>query len=311
MRKQTQSRGMFLALFVSIVSLVLLAACAGESGKPGLPGNPGAPGNPGLPGPQGPAGPPGPPGQPGLPGLPGNPGEPGLPGDAGYPGPAGEQGDPGVSPGASVSTDTVAYLDGGLTIRGAGFQPFERIAVYFDMQGSKKDANLGFADANGGGAWVVTLDAPLTDISGVGNNVDRLLALDAVTLAARGVEGSAGSAAVVVQSSKPAPVIRPAPPAVAVGVSLTAGCVVSGSDITLLGAGFKAGEAVNAFALAGVSGADKAPKRTSIGSSPANDNGAVKIVTTITLDAGLYSAAAYGIRGSEATAPLHVVGDKC
>jgi len=179
------------------------------------------------------------------------------------------------------------------------------------MQGSKKDANLGFADANGGGAWVVTLDAPLTDISGVGNNVDRLLALDAVTLAARGVEGSAGSAAVVVHSSKPAPVIRPAAPAVAVGVSLTAGCVVSGSELTLLGAGFVAGEAVNAFALTGVSGADKAPKRTSIGSSPANDNGAVKIVTTITLDAGLYSAAAYGIRGSEATAPLHVVGDKC
>jgi len=311
MRKQTRKRGMVLTLVVSLVSLVLLAACAGSAGNPGLPGNPGNPGEPGLPGPQGPAGPPGPPGNPGLPGNAGNPGEPGLPGAPGLAGPSGPAGPAGVSPGASVAVSgNPVYLDQGLTIWGSGFRPFERIQVFFDLQGSR-DPNLGFADANGGGAWQVTVDGALTEISGVSREQQRLLALDAVSVAALGVEGSMGSTPVLIAAEKPPVIIRPQPDPVAVSVSLVAGCVVQDSDITMWGAGFQAGEAVNVFAITGTSGAENAPVRTSIASGPANANGAVSLVSTITLEPGLYTAAAFGIRGSEATAPLVVVGDKC
>lgn len=292
----------------SVFALLFLAACQGPPGKPGLPGNPGEPGNPGNPGPQGPVGPVGPPGIPGLPGNPGNPGEPGLPGEAGLPGPTGPQGPPGVSPGAGVSISSdVIYLDQGLTIRGSGFQPFEPIQVYFDLQGGR-DPNLGFETANGGGAFELVLGAPLSAISGVSRTQDQLLALDAVTVMVQGADRSFASAPAKVEAEKPAEVIRPLPPPVTVDASLTASCVMAGSEVTIMGSGFKPGEASNFFLVTGAQ-ADGAPVQSSIGSAVANDRGA--LMAEIGIDAetepGLYGIKVAGIRGTEASAPILIV----
>ena len=151
---------------VAALALLSLTACQGPPGKPGLPGNPGEPGNPGNPGPQGPYGAPGPPGAPGLPGNPGEPGHPGLPGLPGLPGP---QGPPGNSPRAALTIDSDyfyfdrdyhVYLDQGLTIRGSGFLSFEPVQVYIDLM-DVRDPNLGFATANGSGAFELVIEGPL------------------------------------------------------------------------------------------------------------------------------------------------------
>ncbi len=308
---QKAPRGIILVMLVSVLSVLFLAACAGEPGKPGLPGNPGAPGNPGNPGPLGPQGPGGPAGAPGLPGNPGNPGEPGLPGEAGLPGPRGPQGHPGISPGAgaAVSSNPV-YLDQGLTIQGSGLRPFEPVQVFFDLQ--VIDANLGFATANGGGAFELVIPAPLSGVSGVDRFRSQILALDAVSVGIKGADGSLASTPVKVAEEAPVPVIRPPAPAVTIDAALVGSCAVQGSSFTVWGSGFKAGESTNIF-LVTDSSADGAPVQSGIGTAQANSRGAIRADITITADPGLYGIKAAGIRGTEATAPLAVLatGDKC
>ena len=297
-------------MLVSILSVLFLAACAGNPGEPGLPGNPGAPGNPGNPGPQGPAGPPGPPGVPGLPGNPGSPGEPGLAGDPGLPGPQGPQGIAGISPGAGVSVSSnPVYLDQGLTVWGSGFQPFEPVQVFLDLQGGN-DPNLGFATANGGGAFELSLAGPLTAISGVTRTNDTLLAIDAVTVMVRGADGSMGSTPVAIHAEMPDPVIRPPAPPVTVDASLVAGCVVQGMSATVWGSGFKPGEIANIF-LVTDSQTNGAPVQSAVGSSVASSRGTIQADITITADIGVYGLKAAGIRGTEATAPLVVNALTC
>lgn len=303
-------RGITLVMLVSILSVLFLAACAGESGKPGLPGSPGAPGNPGNPGPQGPAGPGGPPGAAGLPGSPGNSGAPGLPGEPGLPGGPGPQGPAGVSPGAGVAvSNNPVYLDQGLTIWGSGFRPFEPVQIFFDLQG-EPDPNLGFANANGGGAFELTLSAPLSAISGVSRQQDVLLALDAVTVNVRGADGSVGSTPVKVMAEQPSPIIRPPAEPVTVDASLIAGCVVQGSSLTVWGAGFVPTEPVNIFIVTD-SQTNGAPVQSTVGSATVTSRGALRADITINADLGLYTLKAAGIRGTQATAPLVVVADKC
>lgn len=295
-------------VLVSVFALLFLAACQGPAGKAGLPGNPGEPGNPGNPGPQGPPGPPGPPGIPGLPGDPGNPGEPGFPGEPGLAGPTGPQGPPGVSPGAGVViSSNPVYLDQGLTIWGSGFQPFEPVQVYFDLQGGR-DPNLGFATANGGGAFEVVVSGPLSDVSGVARTMDQLLALDAVTVMVQGADRSFASTPAKVMAETPGVIIRPPAPPVTVDASLTAGCVMAGSEVTILGSGFKPGEASNFFLVTGAQ-ADGAPVQASIGSAVANDRGALMAEIAIDegTEPGLYGIKVAGIRGTEASSPLLVV----
>jgi hypothetical protein len=83
---------------------------------------------------------------------------------------------------------------------------------------------------------------------------------------------------------------------------------MAGSDIAILGSGFKPGEAANFFLVTG-SQADGAPVQSSIGSAVANDRGALQADIEIGEDTepGLYGIKAAGIRGTEATAPLLVV----
>ena len=177
MTTEITKRALVCAVLVSILSLVVLAACAGAPGKPGKPGLPGLAGDsgkpgkpglaglpglqglkgdPGLPGKPGLQGPPGEPGKPGLPGLPGAPGEPGNPGLPGDPGKPGLQGSPGIAPHANVrSAGSTLYLDGIADIWGSGFQKFEPVTVYIDLETEGASIVLGSTDADAGGAWQV------------------------------------------------------------------------------------------------------------------------------------------------------------
>jgi hypothetical protein len=215
-----------------------------------------------------------------------------------------------VSPGAGVAVSgNPVYLDQGLTIWGSGFQPFEPVQVFFDLQG-EPDPNLGFANANGGGAFELSLSAPLTAISGVTRQQSKLLALDAVTIMVKGADGSIGSTPVKVQAEPSPPVIRPPAEPVTVDASLVAGCVVQGMSLTVWGAGFVPGEVTNVF-LVTDSQTDGAPVQSAVGSASASSRGAFSADITITVDVGLYALKAVGIRGTEATAPLAVLADKC
>ena len=296
---------------VTVFTLLFLTACQGPPGKPGLPGNPGEPGNPGNPGPQGPHGAPGPPGAPGLPGSPGEPGHPGLPGRPGLPGP---QGPPGNSPRAAltISSDNYVFLNQSLTLRGSGYQSFEPVQVYIDLEGGP-DPNLGFATANGSGAFELVIEGHLGDIPGIDRTRDTLLSLDAVTVMARGADGSIATTPAHIRDERPIGILRPVPPPVTVDATLFASCAIIGNSATVWGAGYKPGEVTNIFLITG-STAEGAPIQSLVGSAVANDRGAFKAIIEIEesigdsdIGPGLFALRSAGIRGTEATAPLMVV----
>lgn len=301
---------------VSSLLLLLLTACQGPPGKPGLPGNPGEPGNPGNPGPQGPYGQPGPPGAAGLPGHPGEPGHPGILGLPGLPGLPGPQGPPGNSPRAAVTIDRIdIYIDWGddLTIRGSGFHPFEPVQVYIDLEGGP-DPNLGFATANGSGAFGLVLEAPLGAIPGIDRTRDTLLSLDAVTVMARGADGSLASAPARIADMPFYHWHPPLPPAT-VDAKLVASCAIIGEEATVWGSGSKPGEAMRIFLITG-SRADGAPVQSLVGSAVANSRGAFQATIEIEesigdtdIEPGLFALKSAGIRGTEATAPLLVISE--
>ena len=311
---------------VTVLALFSLMACQGPAGKPGLPGHPGEPGNPGNPGPQGPYGPPGPPGAPGLPGSPGEPGHSGLPGIPGLPGPPGPpgnssraaltiDGDDLVNLGRDwnyLNSDDHIFLDQGLTIRGSGFRSFEPVQVYIDLMGVR-DPNLGFAAANGSGAFELVLEAPLNDIPGIERTLDALLALDAVTVLARGADGSIATTPASIREWTPIVVFRPQPPPPPVDAKLLAGCAIIGNAATVWGSGSQPGEPMRVFLITG-SLADGAPIQSPVGTAVANSRGAFKATIEIEesignsdIEPGLFALKVAGIRGTEATAPLVVV----
>ena len=318
-----------IAGLVSSLLLLLLTACQGPPGKPGLPGNPGEPGNPGNPGPQGPYGQPGPPGPPGLPGNPGEQGHSGLPGLPGLPGP---QGPPGDSPRTALTvdghdlvnfgfghffylnSDDHIFLDQGLTIRGSGFGSFEPVQVYIDLH-EVRDPNLGFATANGSGAFELVVEDPLWYISGIDRTRDTLLALDAVTIMARGADGSVATTPASIREWTPFAVIRPAPPPPRVDASLFASCAIIGEEATVWGSGSKPGEEMRIFLVTG-SRADGAPVQSPVGTAVANSRGAFQATIEIEesigdsdIEPGLFALKSAGIRGTEATAPLMVISE--
>ena len=258
-------RSVLLAVLISMFSMMVLAACAGEAGKPGLPGPPGNPGNPGLPGLQGPQGDPGDPGAPGLPGAPGAPGKPGLPG---LQGPRGLTGSPGVSPDSAVAVaGGTLYLDGTATIWGSGFEKFEPVTVFIDIDNRpdvSKGVNLvvGTATADEGGAFSISADAAeyTSKVSfqpdtfrGEPNLAQRMFdgvrAGAVFSLVAQGEDGTRASTPVAIKSQSP---IQPPPPATPVQGSILVGStgqdgrfinglVGEGGDIMIIAVGFDAG----------------------------------------------------------------------
>ena len=261
-------RSVLLAVLISMFSMLVLAACAGPAGKPGLPGPAGLAGNPGLPGLQGTAGEPGAPGKPGLPGAPGQPGQPGLPGLVGS---RGLTGSSGVSPdSAIVVAGGTIYLDGSATIWGSGFEKFEPVTVFVDIdnrQDVSKGVNLvvGTATADEGGAFsIVANGAEYTskvsfepdtfrDVPNLAQRMaDGVRAGAIFSLVAVGEDGTRASTPVAIKAQSP---LVPPPPAAPVKGSIMVGSIgqdglfinglaAEGAEVTIIGAGFDAGALV-------------------------------------------------------------------
>lgn len=255
-----------LGVLISMFSMMVLAACAGDPGLPGLPGPPGSPGNPGLPGLQGVGGEPGNPGKPGLPGAPGAPGKPGI---AGLEGPRGATGSAGVSPSAAVAlVGGTIYLDSTAVIMGSGFGSFEPISVFIDIDNNQNVARgvnliVGVATADDAGVFRIeasgftdaTVFTPDT-FRGTDNLGKRFAtgvkAGIVFSLVAQGDDGSRASTPILVKAASP-PVPPPAPApvlgSVLVGSTAADGSFVNalipeGGDITLIAAGFNAGDLI-------------------------------------------------------------------
>jgi len=204
-----------------------------------------------------------------------------------------------------MTSSPIVYLDEGLVIVGSGFQPFEPVQVFFDLGGANT-ANLGFADSNQGGAWVLNI-ADVGAVSRVGRIRDGLLGASAVSVRAKGADGSAASAPVMVQESAPEPVFLPHPQLPSPATSLVVGCAEPGSTVTLTGAGYDPNTSISVLVITG-SASGGAPIRASLGSARANDTGAFTTDAMISLDVGLYTVEALGTDKNFATAPLQVLG---
>lgn len=303
MSKYLMSRRIALGMLVTMVSVLLLAACQGDPGKPGNTGAAGNPGFPGEPGPQGAPGLPGFPGEPGIagnPGAPGNPGKPGAPGKPGFPGPAGPPGEA-TSPGASIMVASpVIFLDKGLMIAGSGFRAFEAVEVFFELGGVQP--SLGFAQADAGGAWTLTVTR-LDEIRKIKTAVTKLTGSPVVTLMAEGVDGSKGSTPVMAVAESP-PVAVVEPPSV--GASVVAGTVEQGGTITVTVAGFGDGEGITLLLTTGVN------QKPRIGVINAGPTGAATkdILLRSIYGPGVYTLEAIGSSGTLATAAVIIVADK-
>ena len=336
-----------LVLMVSMFSLMLLAGCEGKAGKPGLSGNPGAPGAAGLPGPQGAQGVPGPSGQSGFPGNPGNPGAPGLPGLQGVEGPQGLPGRDGANSGTGLMINPPQfYLDQGVTVAGAGFQPFEPVLVYLSVgpsldcienalaggvgTGAGSGTERGWAacnpglpnlvgspiNSNGGGAWTLSIDN-LSDLGGITKWKSLLLHNGVVTVMAEGADGSvAATPAMVLGDATPPPPAPPVeeedtgPPPTSVGSSLTGGSVVENGTLTVWGSGFQPNEIVTFLGISGATDLNL-PIRNKIGSARATASGAFSGTITLTgsFPPGFYTVEAIGLLNSYTTAAIEVVAE--
>lgn len=279
-----RARGVAAALLSSVLFIVLVA-CTGDPGLPGLPGEPGNPGNPGASGPQGE------PGEPGLPGAPGNPGNPGPPG---APGPGGANGAPGadaVSPAARIvlSKSTIGAAGDPFSVWGSGFRIGEPVTLVLQVDDSRQIILGGGRgaqiSANASGAFSMSFD-------NVGGST-----VGYKTLWANGEDGSSASA--------PVRIVDRADHDTSVSTSLSAAATVLGENIKLWGAGFASGESVTLVAVAASAGDD----RILVGAT-ANSSGAFAVEASNALEIGVYSVAAIGELGSEATAPLVIVESK-
>jgi hypothetical protein len=195
------------------------------------------------------------------------------------------------------------YLDEGLTVAGSGFQQFEAIIIYFDLGGGD-EPTLGFADANRGGAWALTVPA-LDDIGGISGSGADLVAAGVATLRADGADGSAVSIPVSILgiTTPPAP---DAPPAPGAAPSVAAGTVETGADIEVVGAGYAANESVTFYAITGPGPSD----RSRLARGDADDGGVVLVTITASLEPGAYTLEGAGAFGSVASAALIVVEGK-
>ena len=318
------TKGVALALILSMFSILVLVACRGPQGEPGLPGLPGNPGNPG------PQGIPGLPGEAGLPGNPGNPGNPGPQGPQGPEGPQGPPGQDGVSPEASImlSGDTMSVNEP-LSISGSGFIPGEPVTlalvvdniVSYVVGGRTAEQPV----ANGAGAFSVSFDSIKGGGGGERGALER--APGVRTIRAVGEDGSLASAPVLITKTDAAMT------SVSSSVSVAADLEVippkdeedlkedekpmTNIDITITatGAGFMPGESILLTVIGFTPGTDKA-----LAGGTANDSGAFQISKTLSgesvagestfddmpmpIEPGVYTVLAQGGGGSEATGAL-------
>jgi hypothetical protein len=162
------------------------------------------------------------------------------------------------------------FLDGVAEVWGSGFQSFEPVTVIFDIDNAPGVALgvtliLGFATADDGGAWRLEASDYISggDIwkpdtfSGTDNLAKRffdgVLAGNVFSLVAVGADGTKASTPVLVSSNDPGPPPPPATPAkgsILVGSigpsgAFRGGIAEEGEEITVIAAGFNAGDLVS------------------------------------------------------------------
>ena len=146
---------------------------------------------------------------------------------------------------------------------------------------------------------------------GAVSSVDKikagLLSATAVSLRARGADGSLASTPVMMEEETPPPMFRPEPELPSPATSLVAGCVEPGDTITMMGAGYDPKTNISVLVITG-SASGGAPVRTAIASAKANDTGAFTTDVIVNLDVCLYTVEALGTDKNWATAPLSVLG---
>ena len=278
-------------LLVSIASLLVLSGCRGPQGQKGPQGSTGSSGVVGAKGPQGVQGATGELGSKGPTGKPGIRGPQGLQGQPGPLGPRGLQGQAASADASILVSSQILYLTGGIEIWGSGFEPSESVNVYIDVDGNTQP-NLGFADANAGGAWSLQIGR-LDEVRGVSQNTLRLTQAEVLTLMAEGSDGTKTSIPVVIRSE---PLDTAESNGHAMPASLVAGTVEAGKVITVYGAGYKPSEVVT-LEIAGLK----------FGSSVAGKRGALGEDISIVLEPGMYTLMGVGDKGSVASAPLIVM----
>ena len=253
------------------VLVVLAVACTGAQGPAGLHGEPGATG---------------------LGGIQGETGAPGRIGDPGAPGPPGPAGPAGKDESATAARITISKtrvaLDEPLEIWGSGFRPGERIVVRLLIDQVNQPIVGGAVgsqvSANEAGAFVLKVDR-----LGAGPTAPGVR-----TLLARGDEGSAASAPIIMVAVS----AEPTSPS----TSLVAAAVDSGDVTTIWGAGFRPGEFVSMTVASAVEGEEG----LLVVGGVANESGAFEMRAAIDLGEGIYTMRATGDAGSEATTPLLV-----
>ena len=204
-----------------------------------------------------------------------------------------------------MTNSDVMYLDEGLMVAGAGFQPFEPVIAFIELGGGVQP-NLGFTDSNAGGAWTLQI-ADTGGLTGVGRNRDALLAAGVVTVMAEGADGSVASSPIMVAASRPP---TPAPPREPrIGASVTGGSLVQGSSIDVSGGGFAPRELVSFLIVVRVSSDGTVAIKNAFGVATAGDTGVVNITLTIGLDPGQYTLEAAGDQGSVAASVITVLAE--
>ena len=236
-----------------------------------------------------------------------------------------------------VAKPTV-YLDQGITVAGSGFRPWEPVVVSIDLgpsvqfydpqKGSQFLLNptLGQSDSNSGGAWTLSLDGPLSDLSGVAKNMERLLEAGVVTILAEGQDGSKASWPVALMAEMP---VDEASAITGTASLALAGPVVAGEAGTVYGAGFGPKERFSLVAITGIGqGTSFSPQgqeygfhdrgtieasgvfeRFGLTLGVAEDTGAFMVDISPTQAPGVYTLEAVGVDGSYATAPLVILAE--
>jgi len=198
------------------------------------------------------------------------------------------------------------YLDEGLEVWGSGYRAFEPVIVYIDLDPTTQP-NLGFADANSGGAWRLVI-GNVGELTGTARSGDKMLAAGLLTVIGEGADGSVASAPVWALASRPVPPPVSDPPSVA--SSLVGGTVVKDGFLTVVGAGFEPNERITFLLVTGVGSGGEDLRKVSGPPAQANDSGSFTGTIPAGYDPGTYTIEAVGASGSIATAGMVVTEEK-
>jgi len=225
-----------------------------------------------------------------------------------------------------TASSAVGFLDQSATFWGSGFLPYEPLRVFINLRddgtvSGTVQAHLGFADANGGGAWSFTIEEDtLGEVSVVSSNSAAFIEAGIVSVVGEGLDGSLASVPIAIRAKTPLPPVAPDPPSVAssllVGTmtdsgQFVAGVVAEGGTMRILGAGFSPNEATAVTVITGVGVASEYSEggevmTTGLSAAPANDKGAFLRDVEVSMEPGVYTIEARGVSGTYATAVLWI-----